>query len=254
MCLPPMWLRSLLIATRFLTRVPVPDLGTVDDREVGRSALAYPLVGLGMGLVLWLLGIVLDTTLDPQLAAAILLAAWVWSTGALHLDGLADSADAWVGGIGDRERTLAIMKDPACGPIGVTALILVLLCKWAAIAALISAEQGIALVWAPLIGRAQILAAVATTPYVRPHGLGWALAAHMPRLGAWIAVGSAAVACVLGVGIGSIALIAVASITLLGWRHSVMRRLDGFTGDTLGALVEVTEVVVLIAAVALIAH
>jgi adenosylcobinamide-GDP ribazoletransferase len=62
---------------------------------------------------------------DPGVAAALVLILWVWSTGALHLDGLADSADAWVGGLASRERTLEIMKDPRSGPAAVTAIGLV---------------------------------------------------------------------------------------------------------------------------------
>jgi adenosylcobinamide-GDP ribazoletransferase len=69
-----------------------------------------------------------------MLHAALLLTVWVLLSGGLHLDGLADSADAWLGGFGDRERTLTIMKDPRSGPIAVVVLVLVLLLKFCALA------------------------------------------------------------------------------------------------------------------------
>lgn len=106
----------LLIALQFLTRLPVRLPGMPEPQQIGRSLLFYPLVGALLGLLLlgleWLLG---DTAL--LLKAALLLAAWVALSGGLHLDGLADTADAWVGGYGDRERTLAIMKDRAAAPL-----------------------------------------------------------------------------------------------------------------------------------------
>ena len=86
------------------------------------------------------------------LHAALLLTAWVLLSGGLHLDGLADSADAWLGGFGDRERTLTIMKDPRSGPIAVVTLGLVLLLKFTALVALIEQHNGAALILAPLIG------------------------------------------------------------------------------------------------------
>ena len=105
----------LLIALQFLTRLPVRLPGMPEPQQIGRSLLFYPLVGLLLGLALLALEWVLGDT-STLLEAALLLAAWVALSGGLHLDGLADTADAWVGGYGDRERTLAIMKDPRSGP------------------------------------------------------------------------------------------------------------------------------------------
>ncbi|PWQ89005.1 adenosylcobinamide-GDP ribazoletransferase, partial [Enterococcus faecium] len=96
--------------------------------------------GLLFGLLLWLASHLLQGTPSP-LHAALLLTLWVLLSGALHLDGLADSADAWLGGFGDRERTLRIMKDPRSGPIAVVTLVLVLLLKFCALWVLIG--QGI---------------------------------------------------------------------------------------------------------------
>ncbi|HCJ29476.1 MAG TPA: adenosylcobinamide-GDP ribazoletransferase, partial [Pseudomonas sp.] len=100
-------MQPLLIALQFLTCLPVRLDGKPEPRAIGVSLLYYPVVGLLMGGMLVVLGMALHDT-APALRAALVLAAWVAITGALHLDGLADSADAWLGGFGDRERTLAI--------------------------------------------------------------------------------------------------------------------------------------------------
>jgi len=234
-------MRSLLAAIGFLTRVPVP-ARFFDDASAHRVSLAwYPAVGLLIGGCVWACGWVLASS-PPLLAAALLLAVWVGLTGALHLDGLADSADAWVGGLGDRERTLTIMKDPRSGPVGVVAVVLMLLLKFAALASLPRPDAALWL--APLLGRAVLTAALITTPYVRSGGLGSGL------------VGAPRAACVTGL-LCTVALAAsvgwhglwalVAALAVFGlWRRACMRRLDGITGDTCGALAEMVEAAVLV--------
>jgi adenosylcobinamide-GDP ribazoletransferase len=141
------------------------------------------------GLLLWLASHLLQGVAAP-LQAALLLALWVLLSGALHLDGLADSADAWLGGFGDRERTLQIMKDPRSGPIAVVTLVLVLLLKFCALWVLVEHGAGGLLVLAPVVGRAAMLGLFLTTPYVRAGGLGAALAEHLPRQAAgWVCWG-----------------------------------------------------------------
>lgn len=235
-------MRALLAAIGFLTRVPVP-ASTFEGASAPSAQLAwYPAVGVLIGGVLacaaWL-----ASSAPPLLAAALLLVAWVAITGGLHLDGLADTADAWVGGLGDRERTLAIMKDPRSGPMGVIALVLVLLLKFAA---LVSLHRYTPAIWlAPLLGRAALTAAFSTTPYIRAGGLGSVL------LGAPAAAcaASLAVTAVISLLAGwpGVRALLVALAVLACWRWSCMRRLGGMTGDTCGALTEITEAAVLVA-------
>jgi adenosylcobinamide-GDP ribazoletransferase len=231
---------SFWLALQFLTRLPTPVQGDIDARQVGNSLAWYPLVGLLLGAILWGAALLLQGQ-DSLLGAAILLALWVALTGALHLDGLADSADAWGGGLGDRERTLAIMKDPASGPIGVTALVLVLLLKFAALAALLRSGELLALLVVAPLARSGVALLFVTTPYVRAGGLGEALSRHAPR-GA-VMFGTLAVLLLLFWGVGGVAVPVLAATLLLSlWmRHRVMRRLGGFTGDIAGALLELLE-------------
>lgn len=236
-------MRALLVAIGFLTRLPVPASVFDDARAQSRSLAWYPLVGAIVGGLLCLLAGLLQHA-PPLLSAVLLLVAWVCLTGALHLDGLADSADAWIGGLGDRERTLTIMKDPRSGPAGVVALVLVLLLKFAALASL-PAPAWIALLLAPLLARAALTLAFLSTPYARSGGIGRALV-DAPRAAAIVALLAGAAACALADWRGALALAVAGSIFLL-WRQACLRRLQGMTGDTCGALAEITEAGVLVA-------
>lgn len=229
----------LLIALQFLTRLPVSLPGRPTPEQMGRSLLWYPAVGLLLGLLLWLAHLLLGQT-PALLQAAIILALWVGLSGGLHLDGLADTADAWVGGFGDRERTLTIMKDPRSGPIAVVVLALLLLLKFAALLTLLQAGQGIYLLLLPWLGRSLLPLLLATTPYVRAGGLGQALVDHLPRRQLPWVLGLHVLAMLL---LGWQALLALgAALLLFVWlRRSLVQRLGGTTGDTAGALVELAE-------------
>ncbi|MCR8719228.1 adenosylcobinamide-GDP ribazoletransferase [Pseudomonas syringae] len=236
----PFW-----IALQFLGSLPIRLPGMPRPEELGRSLLFYPLVGVVFGTLLLGFNALLSGA-PLMLHAALLLSAWVLLSGGLHLDGLADSADAWLGGFGDRERTLNIMKDPRSGPIAVVTLVMVLLLKFAAIVALIETHNSIGLLLAPLIGRSAMLALFLGTPYVRSGGLGQALADHLPRsLGRKVLLVSA-VACVVLAGGSGVAALLVCTVCFYGLRHMMMRRLGGSTGDTAGALLELLELAVLL--------
>lgn len=246
-------LRPLLIALQFLTRLPLPRtiLKTPDyqPQQLGRSVLFYPVAGLLIGGILYLVvfGLAhLFPELSPMAEAAIVLSCWVLLTGALHLDGLSDSADAWVGGYGDRDRTLVIMKDPYCGPAGVVIIVLVLLLKFSALVSVVKTAWP-ALLLSPLIGRATILLLFLTTPYVRKEGIGAQQAEHMPRVMAWLILIVIMTICGYWLKYQAIGLLLLCSTVFFLLRRLMILRLGGTTGDTVGAMVEVTEVVVLFA-------
>ncbi len=236
----PFW-----IALQFLSSLPIRLPGMPAPQELGRSLLFYPLVGLLFGGLLWGLNGLLSGT-PLLLHAALLLTVWVLLSGALHLDGLADSADAWLGGFGDRERTLTIMKDPRSGPIAVVTLVLVLLLKFAALLALIEQGQGVVLLIVPLMGRAALLGLFLTTPYVRAGGLGQALADHLPRQAGWRVLAGSALVCGLIAGLSGVFAVVLAAAVFVWLRQVMLRRLGGTTGDTAGALLELLEMVVLV--------
>lgn len=236
----PFW-----IALQFLSSLPIRLPGMPTPQELGRSLLFYPLVGLLFGVILWAMNGLLSGT-PLLLHAALLLTVWVLLSGGLHLDGLADSADAWLGGFGDRERTLTIMKDPRSGPIAVVTLVLVLLLKFAALLALIEQQHSLFLIIVPLIGRSAMLGLFLTTPYVRAGGLGQALADHLPRWAGQQVLAVSALACVLIAGFSGVWALVLTAVVFAWLRQLMLRRLGGTTGDTAGALLELLEMAVLV--------
>jgi adenosylcobinamide-GDP ribazoletransferase len=246
-----------MVALQFLTRLPLHIEPQPTAREIGLSLACYPLVGLTLGVVLW--GVALAVSRLPSLlGAAIVLAAWVLITGALHIDGLADTADAWVGGHGDRERTLTIMKDPRSGPIALAVVNCLLLLKFAALAALVAhvhpawrdPRLGAGCILPPLLARAAMPVLFAHTPYVRAAGIAQDLTAHQSRTAGAVTVALTVLGTLAACRIlGAIAL-GAAVIAYVIVRSALVRRLGGFTGDGAGALIEVIEAACLIAVAA----
>ena len=237
--------RALLAAVAFLTRVPVGRLAELDGRDVARGAALFALVGAGVGA---LAGLVADELAGhvPALAAAgaaLLLVALL--TGAMHLDALADAADA-LGGT-TRERRLEIMRAPDVGAFGVTVVAVTLL-AW--VAALSSQPVSVLLVVALWCAARALVAVVpAVMPAARPGGMAahlvdgatrWTVLAIPAAIavGAWGAGWAGAAGVTAGV-VGGIAVLAVAA-----------RRVGGFTGDVLGATIVLTETVGLLVAAA----
>ncbi|WP_019558068.1 adenosylcobinamide-GDP ribazoletransferase [Thioalkalivibrio sp. ALE12] len=242
----PLWL-----AIQFLTRLPTPALEPRPE-DLGRSVLTYPLVGLILGLIVVIVGIALSAIpgAPTLLVAALVLTFWVALTGALHLDGLADTVDAWVGGQRHPERARGIMKDPACGPMAVAAMILVLALKGTALVAVVEAGAWMAVLLAIVLARLVPPVLFLTTPYVNPVGLGAEMAQHLPRGAAKGTVGVAALL-VLVLGLvsglwGVIVAVLAAGALLWGATRLLKHWLGGFTGDTAGATLELVETSVLV--------
>ncbi|HFE32183.1 MAG TPA: adenosylcobinamide-GDP ribazoletransferase [Gammaproteobacteria bacterium] len=232
-------------AVQFLTRLPTPALAHYDEALAGRSALYFPLVGLLMGALLWLLA-VLAAGAAPGVQAALVLALWVGLSGGLHLDGLGDSADAWLGGHGDRRRTLEIMKDPRAGAAAVIAIALLLIVKFAALEALLANGHAAWLLLVPLLGRASSLALFLTTPSARSDGFGAILGQHLPRRAAGWVILSAALLPLAMLGLEGLWLLLALLALGLGLRHLMLQRLGGCSGDTAGALTEFSEAAALL--------
>lgn len=235
-------MRALLIALQFLTILPVRLQGEFSEQDIGRSLLFYPVVGLLIGIVLSLLAWGLNAQ-SPMVSAILVLAVWVTLTGALHIDGLADSADAWLGGIGDKAKTLSIMKDPAAGPIAVVTIVLLLLIKFIMLTVLLSQQNWGALIWSVIMARTALPLLFLTTDYVRPHGLGSILKQQQSALYTRRLMLAVAVLALFSIGLFALLFGLVVFLLL---RYLMERRLNGFTGDTAGAMVELLEAALLI--------
>lgn len=244
-------LRAPVAALAFLTRIPVGRWLSVDGDDVARGARLFPVVGGAVGAVA---GLLADVTADrlPSLAAgalAVALAALL--TGALHLDALADTADAL--GARSPEQALEIMRDHAIGAFGATALVLVCLLDAALLGALAESDDA-ALVGlaAGAAGRAAMLPTALALPYARAReGQGRLL----DGIGLPAVVVAIALAVVLALPAGGAGLWAVGAAAVAAFAVALVARarFGGFTGDVLGASAKLAETAALLAAAAALA-
>lgn len=240
----PSWRRGwdgLLLALTFLTIVP---LRVPADHQGGTAAPAfYGLVGALIGLAGGAVLAALEPAVGPLAASILAVAFIVVLTGGLHQDGLADCADG-LGVRGDRERRLAVMRDPAIGSFGTLALVLWALLLTTSLAQLETGEAVAALVAAGAIGRSAALVHARWTPPARTDGLGSAFA---PSTAAVVLSGlTAIVAALVGdaASAGAAVLAGLLVAALVSWFSR--RAVGGRTGDTLGATVVLAELTVVL--------
>ena len=244
------WADGVRLAVTTLTVVPVTGRGAVDR---GRAALAMslaPAVGLALGVAAAGIGVAaVAVGASPLVAAVLTVAATAALTRGLHLDGLADTADA-LGSYADRDTALAIMRRPDIGPFGVVALVLALLGQVGGAATVLAwpwyhAVAGVAVAIAT--GRLAITWACRRgIPAARPDGLG-ALVAGTVGPGATVLGTAVVVATAAAVGPGRpwqgpVAVLVALAVAAIVVRHAV-RRLGGVTGDVLGAACETAATV-----------
>ncbi|HVM27883.1 MAG TPA: adenosylcobinamide-GDP ribazoletransferase [Mycobacteriales bacterium] len=245
---------GLRLALTTLTVLPVRGPVEVDRRSARTAMLLAPLVGLALGAVAAGVAKGVQLAGADLLAAVLAVAALAVLTRGLHLDGLVDTVDG-LASYRPRAQALEIMRSPEAGPLGVAALVLVLLAQVAAVHACLDAGRGTAALLLAGAGARLAVTVACTTgiPAASPSGLGAAVAGTVPRA-ATVTVGTAVL--VVGAALGLVdegAHPALGPLAVLGGlaaaavllRHAV-RRLGGVTGDVLGALVETTTTVVLV--------
>jgi adenosylcobinamide-GDP ribazoletransferase len=241
--------RALAAAVSLLTRVPVGSRVHIGESDVARSLAWLPLVGTALGGALALGARALEGRLDDGPTAVLLVAAWALATGAIHLDGLADSADALGGS--DRERRLAIMRDAQIGSFGALALVLVVALKISLVAAVLVRGHDLWLIAVPAVGRLAASGLSAALPYAREHGTGAALVGggwRVERLA--VALATALVVAVACARLRGLLAVAAAALVALAVGRLALRRIGGITGDVLGAAIELAECAALLALVA----
>lgn len=237
-----------LLALAAQTRLPIPGAASASPANHGRAVPWYPFAGLVIGLLLAVTGVAFHA-FPPFLAATLVVAIWVGITGARTLQGLADTADGYLGGRGDRRRRLAIMRDNSGGAAAVAVVVLTVVAKAVAAGCLVQQGQWAALVVAPLAGRTLTTGLLATTAHTREGPDAPAFLLRLDRTAVLLgALGGAALMALLGAGLG-LALVAgvVAIGTLL--RILFQRSLGGITEDALGSACELGELAAVAGAV-----
>jgi adenosylcobinamide-GDP ribazoletransferase len=243
-------LRAAAGALSFLTRLPVGRLVVLDGNDVARGAVLFPVVGAGLGALVGVVVVGLDARLSALLAAGIAVALEALLTGAIHLDALADSADGV--GAGSRERALAVMREPTIGAFGASALVVDLLVKTTALAAVAGGPDAVVAVAAAFgLGRTAPLAVGWALPYARTEGgSGSALTGKAGEISRALGVGVGVGLVVAVLGSRGAALVGAAAAATIIVGLVARGRLGGVTGDVLGAATELATTVALVTAVA----
>jgi len=233
-------LRGFRLAVQFLTRLPVPGVADFAPLDLGRCAPWFPFVGLLVGGIVASVTFAVDQR-SAALAGIVGVVAWVWLTGALHLDGLADLADALGASHRDPQRFLAVLADPHVGTFGIVSIVLVLMIKAAALALLAPAT-----LWGvPLILAWSRLGTLAWSFWLKPLKAGQGERFAWQFSPGWLVVWTLLL---LGASVVVAPVLCCAPLVIAAWGGWLQARLGGMTGDCLGAGVEVTETALLLLA------
>jgi adenosylcobinamide-GDP ribazoletransferase len=245
-------MKRLLAALQFLTIIPLPAGFNPGERVLGNSLPFFPIVGLLIGAAVasldWGMGHIFPIGVTSVLTAILLIAI----SGALHTDGLADTADGFFSSR-PRGKILEIMKDSRTGPMGVTAIVCVVALKITLMASVIGPWRWWVLFMMPLAGRCALLVQLALLPYARPEG-GLAdifLRNRSRSLALWALAVLLAAGYFAG-GLPGVIAGGCAFVAALLLAAYCFLRIGGLTGDTLGAACEVTELCPPLIAVAML--
>ena len=230
-------MQSLIFAIQFLTRLPTPQVKDFNMSRLAASARWFPLVGLIIGAVL--LAIAWPAScIDPWFAAWAALLGWTVVTGGLHLDGLADVSDALGASHRDKEKLLAVLKDPHLGSFGVLTLIMHLSGKLILLMIVLRGANWAALVLIPAWARLGLLFWQTLPPLAS--GYGKSFSSDIPKHARWLWL-----ALLVAVSIWLAMPLLIAPFAIWLYRHWLQTRVGGMTGDFLGAGVELVEIVLL---------
>lgn len=240
-------MKLLWLSISFLTTLPTPAIDFIPG-GLSRASRFFPIAGLILAALLGAAGSISMQLFPPTLTAVLLIALWVVLTGGLHLDGLADCCDGLFVPV-DWERRLEIMKDPRSGSFAVVGLVIILMVKAAAVAALLETGQW----WFPLLSACTIsrwlILAAARQPQARTSGMGADFAAGITPRDLIVALLLPLLVSVWAGWPGVFAWLPAAA-ALWGWSRLAGRRIGGVTGDVYGAVVETAEAAILLTFVA----
>lgn len=234
-------MKGAILALQFMTRLPIPAIKATNG-DYGKAIRWFPLAGTVVGATVagagWL-----GTLRDPALGALLALVTWVALTGALHLDGLGDIADAVGAAHREPSRIRAVLDDPHLGSFGVTAIVLQLVAKLVLLWLAMKAGQFAPLALVPVLGRIGPLAWAKVLPPLH-EGIGtlFRQGASLPACGLWLLAWA-----ICAISIQPFLLIAMPAIVL--WPIWLRARIGGISGDGHGAGIELVETFALLAMV-----
>jgi len=244
-------MKRFIIALQFLTIIRIGRNIQVEPKELGRSMGYFPMVGLVLGFILILFNILFLRILPAPVVDGILITILIVFTGALHLDGLADTIDGLAGG-NSKEEILHIMRDSNTGAIGVVGLTMTLLLKYTLLMNIPYETKNQVLLAMPMIGRWSMTELSLFSEYARStNGIGLPFTTYLRKREFLFASATAILVSFVLLGIKGIIIMIVIGIFILGSAKFLKVKIGGITGDTFGAINEISEVLVLILVLAI---
>lgn len=260
-------MKGLILLFKFMTRLPIPANPEFDSKELGKSMKFFPVVGIVIGIILYAVYFLFSQfIISSYLLAAIVVVTEVILTGALHIDGLADTFDG-IFSYRSKQKMLEIMKDSRLGTNGGIAIVLYFILKILLIAEIsntsfgalgqmfgINNAVGAVILVTPVLARINVVLNCMAVPYARPSGSAKDFVENTDKAGLLIATAIGLLfSAILGCGVlktlNPVHLIDITAIMMilgLYFAKLMERKIGGVTGDTLGAVLELSEIIVLI--------
>lgn len=240
-------MKSFLLALQFLTRIPVKIPDKIEYRDYGYSMAWFPAVGLILGWILALVFKLAVLVVNPAIAVLLVITAYMFFTGALHIDGLADACDGLYGGKGDKVMTLEIMKDSRIGTVGALALVLDIGLRFALLYSLPVSMTPASLIFMAVLGRwGQVLFSL-NAPSARAESRGGDFSSSLTPGIFWFSSLTMLGICLFLLKPVSLVLLLLFLILIIQMAKNYFRhKIGGITGDAIGAVNEGTEILVLL--------
>ena len=231
-------IKGFIILLQFMTRIPIPLKVEYDEEKLGKSIKYFPLVGLIIGFFLFAVNFLAGKVIENrQITAVVVIIAEILITGLIHIDGLADTADGLFSYAG-KEKMLEIMKDSRIGTNGTVALILYFLAK----TVFLSGVKPEYILLYPIISRMSTSINAGLGEYARKKGMSNEIIEKNDKK---------AVLSFVILGLKGLIVLALAILFILFFMKNVKKKIDGITGDTMGASLEITAIIVLFAGIIL---
>lgn len=233
-------IRGFFIMVTFFTRIPIGGWVHYNDTAYKKGLFTFPFVGLVIGaLMCWPF---LFSNMPIELRALLIVTSYVFISGGIHLDGLADSADGLFSGR-ERVRMLEIMKDSQIGTFGVIALIMYFLFFFVSV----KSVPWLWVLYMPFVGKAMGFIAASISGYAREdHGMGYVFIHEISGIQGFVMVVITLGAIFLGLGLQGVFAAGGALMAMLMVRNVALKRIGGQTGDTIGMTIEIAQMVFLV--------
>lgn len=247
-------LGNFVLLVSFFTRLPLPEILTSkisDDAKLSDNICFFPIIGLFIGILIASVWFVAISFFPPIVAAGIAISSGILLTGALHEDGLADTADG-LGATSDRAKALEIMRDSRIGTYGVLALLTSVALRWTTLSSFDNVSGALALIMVHMVSRSAIPIALRFSNYARSDGLGTMANTPISNTDFTIAMVAVLLLAMVLCGWSGLAAASLALLICAAFCRFTASRIGGYTGDTLGATQQFAEVASLIILLALL--